>query len=170
MPRYLVSHRLDGLVVSRARCHWPAVVGASRSACIFAVTGCDGPVVGPYANGSDVKRQVEAGGPMSGIRIPFGAFGCCSILTGAPPPPPCPIIIVRVPRCPTGLSKLFTTGARSLHSTRTSSLLLTRRADPHRPRRQGDRGGGSTFCVSLVSGTVQGAPPRSTGTTVGSRA
>ena len=31
--RYLVSHRLDGLVASRARCHWLAV-GASRSACI----------------------------------------------------------------------------------------------------------------------------------------
>lgn len=169
VPRYLVSHRLDGLVVSRARCHWPAVVGASRSACICG-DGLRWACSGPYVNGSDVKRQVEAGGPMSGMRIPFGAFGCCSILTGAPPPPPCPIIIVRVPRCPTGLSKLFTTGARSLHSTRTSSLLLTRRADPHRPRRQGDRGGGSTFCVSLVSGTVQGAPPRSTGTTVGSRA
>ena len=66
--------------VSRARCHWLAV-GASRSACIFAVTGCDGPVVGPYANGSDVKRQVEAGGPMGGSRIPFGVLGCSSILT-----------------------------------------------------------------------------------------
>lgn len=75
VPRYLVSHRLDGLVVSRARCHWLAVVGASRSACIFAVTGCDGPVVGLYVNGSDVKRQVEAGGPMSGLRIPFRALG-----------------------------------------------------------------------------------------------
>ena len=79
VPRYLVSHRLDGLVVSRARCHWLAVVGASRSACIFCGDGlrwaCSGPVVGLYVNGSDVKRQVEAGGPMSGLRIPFRALG-----------------------------------------------------------------------------------------------
>lgn len=92
VPRYLVSHILDRLVVSWARCHWLAVVGASNQP-VFAVTGCDGPVMGLVCRATSspsLKRQVEAGGPMSGIRIPFGTFGCSFILTGAPPPPPCP--------------------------------------------------------------------------------
>jgi len=133
VPRYLVSHRLDGLVVSRARCHWLAVVGASRSACICGDGlrwACSGPVVGLMSTGATSRGRLRLGGPMSGIRIPFGAFGCCSILTGAPPPPPCPIIIVRVPRCPTGLSKLFTTGARNLHST---ALHSHQQLTPHTP-------------------------------------